>query len=163
MKNIRNSAYRRVSYGSMSVHRRAPVAPYLLRWLTAPVLLVSVLSCRSASSTSAARAEPSEPHFTVPAGDVRLFARSVGGSPTLVVINGGPGASHHCVARLASLASPSLRVVLYDQRGMGGSTAPSDDNAYGLDQYVADLDAIRSGLGEAKIHVLGHSFGGLVA
>jgi proline iminopeptidase len=56
-----------------------------------------------------------------------------------------------------------LRVVLYDQRGMGGSTAPADDNAYGLDQYVADLDAIREGIGEAKIHVLGHSFGGLVA
>ena len=46
---------------------------------------------------------------------------------------------------------------------MGGSTGPSDDKAYSLDQYVADLDADRHGLGEAKIHVLGHSFGGLVA
>jgi proline iminopeptidase len=46
---------------------------------------------------------------------------------------------------------------------MGRSTAPSDVDAYGLDRYVADLDAIRDALGEAKIHVLGHSFGGLVA
>ena len=147
----------------MNVHHRTPLALSLLRWLTVATVLLGLLSCRSASSTSAANTEGSEPHFTVAAGDVRLFARSVGGSPTLVVVNGGPGASHHCVARLASLASPSLRVVLYDQRGMGGSTAPSDDKAYGLDQYVADLDAIRHGLGDAKIHVLGHSFGGLVA
>jgi proline iminopeptidase len=67
------------------------------------------------------------------------------------------------MARLESLASPSLRVVLYDQRGMGGSSAPSADDGYGLDQYVADLDALRIGIGLAKIHLLGHSFGGLVA
>jgi pimeloyl-ACP methyl ester carboxylesterase len=94
---------------------------------------------------------------------VRLWVRSVGSGPTLVVINGGPGASHHAVGRLESLASPSLRVVLYDQRGMGGSTAPADGNAYDLDHYVADLDAVREGLALDKIHVLGHSFGGLVA
>ena len=99
----------------------------------------------------------------IPAGDVRLFVRTVGSGPPLVLINGGPGASHHAIARLESLASPSLQVVLYDQRGTGASTAPSDDGAYGLDKYVADLDAVRESLGVAKIHVLGHSFGGLVA
>ena len=94
---------------------------------------------------------------------MRLWVRSVGAGPALVIVNGGPGASHHAVARLESLASPSLRVVLYDQRGMGGSTAPADGSAYDLDHYVADLDAVREGLGLATIHVLGHSFGGLVA
>jgi proline iminopeptidase len=86
-----------------------------------------------------------------------------GSGPALVVVNGGPGASHHAVARLESLASPSLRVVFYDQRGMGGSSAPADKDAYDLDHYVADLDAVREGLSLPKIHVLGHSFGGLVA
>jgi proline iminopeptidase len=125
-------------------------------------LLALLVDCRSSPPTAAAKPEASEPQF-VPAGDVRLWVRSVGAGPTLVVINGGPGASHHAIARLESLASPSLRVVLYDQRGMGGSSAPADDGAYRLDNYVADLDAVRDGLGVAKIHVLGHSFGGLVA
>jgi proline iminopeptidase len=99
----------------------------------------------------------------IAAGDVRLFVRTVGNGPALVLINGGPGASHHAISRLESLASSSLRVVLYDQRGIGSSTAPTDESAYDLGRYVADLDAVREGLGLAKIHVLGHSFGGLVA
>jgi len=57
----------------------------------------------------------------------------------------------------------SKRPRLYDQRGMGGSSAPADDGAFGLDNYVADLAAVHDGLGVAKIHVLGHSFGGLIA
>lgn len=126
-------------------------------------LSVFLVACRSAPPTAASKPQPNESQFIVPAGDVRLWVRSVGAGPTLVVINGGPGASHHAIGRLESLSSPSLRVVLYDQRGMGGSSAPADDRAYDLDHYVADLDAVRDGLGLAKIHVLGHSFGGLVA
>jgi pimeloyl-ACP methyl ester carboxylesterase len=135
----------------------------ILWWLTTISACCSATSCRSAPSGAHSRGEPSEPHCTVPAGEVRLLARSVGGSPALIVINGGPGASHHAIGRLESLASPTLRVVLYDQRGMGGSSAPASDNGYALDDYVADLEALRTGLGLTKVHLLGHSFGGLIA
>jgi proline iminopeptidase len=126
------------------------------------VLVAGVLSCRDNPPPQLAKPAAVEDRM-VPAGDVRLFVRTVGSGPALVLINGGPGASHHAISRLESLASSSLRVVLYDQRGMGSSTAPADGSAYSLDHYVADLDAVREGLGLIKIHVLGHSFGGLVA
>ena len=126
-------------------------------------VVVLPIGCRSAPSTAAPPPQSNEPGLIVSGGDVRLWVRSVGGGPPLGVINGGPGASHHCIARLESLASPSLRLVLYDQRGMGGSSAPVDDRAFDLDHYVTDLDAVREGLGLAQIHVLGHSFGGLIA
>ncbi|MET0595921.1 MAG: alpha/beta hydrolase [Polyangiaceae bacterium] len=126
-------------------------------------LFLLTAACRSAPPAPPSTSTPDGSGFTVPAGDVRLWVRSVGEGPPLVVINGGPGASHHAVARLESLASPKLRVVLYDQRGMGGSSAPANDRDFDLDHYVADLDAVRNGLGVEKIHVLGHSFGGLVA
>lgn len=125
--------------------------------------LITTASCRSTPGRSTNNDDSSEPHFSVPAGDVHLLAHSVGGGATLVVVNGGPGSSHHSIAGLESLASSTLRVVLYDQRGMGGSSAPADDKGYELDRYVADLEALRVGLGLPTIHVLGHSFGGLVA
>src|SRR5262245_34144254 len=84
--------------------------------VTAVALLLLSAGCRSASPDAATKpqAQSDEPGFIVPAGDVRLWVRSVGSGPTLVVVNGGPGASHHAIGRLESLASPSLRVVLYD-------------------------------------------------
>ncbi len=134
-----------------------------LRSLLAVLTLLSVPSGCTRAPHGNPDAAPLEPGLTVAAGDVRIFAREVGGAPTLIVVNGGPGASHHSAARLAALASPSLRVVLYDQRGMAGSTAPADPAKYALDDYAADLEALRRGLGVEKVHVLGHSNGGLVA
>jgi pimeloyl-ACP methyl ester carboxylesterase len=101
----------------------------------------------------------------VPAGDVQLFVRSVGGrpaGPTLIMINGGPGLSHDYLEPLERLASGRLRVVTYDQRGTGRSSYPSAA-AFALADYVRDLDAVRAALGVAQVHLLGHSFGGHVA
>jgi proline iminopeptidase len=146
---------------SMRTPTRGTRSHTFVRQAALPVLIAGILSCASPRPPLAKPAGVEE--RVIPAGDVRLFVRTVGSGPALVLINGGPGASHHAISRLESLASSSLRVVLYDQRGMGSSTAPAAESAYSLDHYVADVDAVREGLGLAKIHVLGHSFGGLVA
>jgi proline iminopeptidase len=78
------------------------------------------------------------------------------------MVNGGPGLTHQYLDPLAVLlASASHRVVTYEQRGMGMSTKPTT-TGYALDAYVSDLEAIRAFLGAQRIHLLGHSFGGLV-
>ncbi|HUS14644.1 MAG TPA: alpha/beta fold hydrolase, partial [Chloroflexia bacterium] len=54
-----------------------------------------------------------------------LFVRSVGGydgGPVLVLLHGGPGISHEYMMPLEVLASEELRVVSYDQRGVGRSS-----------------------------------------
>ncbi len=76
-------------------------------------------------------------------------------APPVVVVNGGPGASHESVARLARLASAGTRIVAYDQRGLGKSSAPGDDARYSLDDQVADLDAVRTALGVKTIALVG--------
>lgn len=99
----------------------------------------------------------------VPAQEVRLHARvRGGGEAALVLLHGGPGMSHHYMVPLEAVATAKLRVVNFDQRGVGGSTKPADDS-YNMDRYVADLDAVRSWLGLEELHLLGHSWGGLVA
>ncbi len=102
--------------------------------------------------------------ITVPTKNVTLHAKIVGNlnvGDVLIAVNGGPGQSSRYMASLEQLAGAELAVVTYDQRGAGQSTEPSD--GYGLLNYVADLEAVREAVGAEKIHILGHSWGGIVA
>jgi proline iminopeptidase len=99
-------------------------------------------------------------------GDSSTHFWSHGGSPTsrgLVLINGGPGISHESMDPLQeALASADWQVVTYDQRGVGRSVA-TGTGAFAPDDYVADLEALRRRLGKERLHLLGHSFGGMIA
>ena len=106
----------------------------------------------------------------VQADDVTLHVR-IAGDPkaedVLIAIHGGPGNSIDYMLSLEQLASAEFAVVNYDQRGTGQSTEPS--NGYAMPNYVADLEAVRQAIsaeaaGASKsVHLLGHSWGGLVA
>jgi pimeloyl-ACP methyl ester carboxylesterase len=61
-----------------------------------------------------------------------------------------------------SLATPSLRVLTYDQRGVGRSVAAGTEPFKPAD-YVEDLEALRRSADLERLHLLGHSFGGMVA
>ncbi|MDX6541784.1 MAG: proline iminopeptidase, partial [Gaiellales bacterium] len=109
----------------------------------------------SSSTRSAAKPARRALYITTTSGTAR--------SPVLVLVNGGPGLGHGYLRPLAaSLASPSLRVAMYDQRGVGRSPAPPNDD-YSLIAYVRDLESVRRSLGVARMALLGHSWGGLVA
>lgn len=134
-------------------------------------VLVLTTACGGAGAARVANhnhpATPAARELTVPRDSdgktihVRVTeARS--DAQTLVVIHGGPGLSHHYTRALERLASAQLRVVTYDQRGVGRSSA-AEGNGLGADQQVADLERIRLALGADRLHVLGHSWGGFVA
>jgi proline iminopeptidase len=103
------------------------------------------------------------------------FVRTVGGPDTdsvLINIHGGPGLSHRYMLGLDQLASAQLMVVNYDQRGAGRSIPVTQDGQdriqtiddYSLVAYVQDLEAVRRAVaGDKEIHLLAHSWGGLVA
>ena len=111
-----------------------------------------------------------------PAG---LYVRVVG-DPTsdnvLITIHGGPGLSHRYMLGLEQLAGDQLAVVSYDQRGSGRSQTPAfpkdmeekqhtqETIDFDLLTYAQDLEAVRSAVaGQKNVHLLGHSWGGLVA
>jgi len=114
--------------------------------------------CAALIATALA-AEPVETHID---GDPALFVRSAGkGKRTLVVIHGGPGTTHNHLEVMERL--DGVRVVTWDQRGVGASEAPSDDDAWRLEDYIADVERVRVWTGSETIDVLGHSWGGIVA
>ena len=99
----------------------------------------------------------------VPAEDVTLYVR-IAGDPQaeniLLAVHGGPGNSSDYMISLEQLQSEELTVVTYDQRGTGRSSEPSE--GYSLLKYVEDLEAVRKALDAEKVHILGHSWGGIV-
>jgi len=95
--------------------------------------------------------------------DGRTLAwRETGSGPPLLCHPGGPGASAAYFGPLDELAAERT-LLLLDPRGTGASDRPADPPAYALEDYVADVEALRAQLGLETIDVLGHSHGGFVA
>lgn len=95
----------------------------------------------------------------------KLYSRSFGDpkQPALVFLHGGPGmaAVDFEVAAAQQLADAGFYVILYDRRGEGRSL---DSLArFTFDEASADLLALIKQYNLQQVHLLGYSFGGLVA
>lgn len=87
----------------------------------------------------------------------------VGDALPLLCINGGLLFDHTLLwPALAPLAA-TRPLVLYDQRGRGGSAAPPGVLAHRIEYDAGDVPALREALGIAQWDVLGHSWGGGIA
>lgn len=105
----------------------------------------------------------------VQAEDVILHARVAGDDDSgcvMIAINGGPGLTSSYMWDLEQLAGGGCAVVTYDQRGLGKSSQPDDPDSpegYTLQKYAQDLEAVRQETGADRVHLFGHSFGGIIA
>jgi len=105
---------------------------------------------------------------TTPRGEFATFecAPSSSGLPrgASLLIPGFTGSKEDFAVLLPLLADAGWIVATYDQRGQY-ETAGTADHAYTLAAYAADARAVADSLlGTAEqIHLVGHSFGGLVA
>src|SRR5438445_5662802 len=108
--------------------------------------------------------------FPLAGDDAETWYRVTGdlrpdGPTALVVLHGGPGATHDYLLSLADLAD-SRAVVHYDQLGNGRSTHYPDRGAdfWTVDLFVRELHNLVDSLGIAdRHHVLGQSWGGFLA
>jgi proline iminopeptidase len=98
----------------------------------------------------------------VPGG--KVWWRRVGSGPKtpLLLLHGGPGAGHDYLLRMRALAD-ERPVIFYDQLGCGRSDAPEDDSLYRISRCVDEVDALRSALNLERVHLLGHSWGSMLA
>ncbi len=94
---------------------------------------------------------------------IELFYRTMGSGPPVIVLHGGPSPGHGYLLPWFGRLAGDHRVVLYDQRGTGRSTAPSDSAAVTRENFLADLDGLRAALGFGRFHLVGHSWGGQLA
>lgn len=95
----------------------------------------------------------------------RVVAYSYGaGDDVVFLLNGGPGLPCDYLRDAHSfLAGHGYRVVAFDQLGCGASDKPTDPALWSITRYVEETETVRRALGLAKVHLLGHSWGGWLA
>jgi proline iminopeptidase len=101
-------------------------------------------------------------------GQYRTWYRIVG-EPTpkapLLLLHGGPGSTHNYFEVLDELAVKSDRqLIMYDQLGCGQSSIPDDQpELYQASTWVKELINLRQALRLDQVHLLGQSWGGMLA
>ncbi len=83
----------------------------------------------------------------------------------VVVLHGGPGATHNYTLRMARLSEQGWPVIHYDQLGAGLSTHLPEKGAdfWTVELFLDELDNLLTGLGlSSGYHVIGQSWGGML-
>ena len=95
------------------------------------------------------------------AGEVFFERYGSGPNIPLVCVHGGPGFTSYYLEPLSALRS-QRSVVLYDQSGCGRSRRSGARKLFSIEAFVDELETLRHELGFEQMHLLGHSFGGLI-
>ncbi len=93
-----------------------------------------------------------------------LFYQKIGTGRPIVVVHGGPGLDHSYLRPWLEPLAETYQIVLYDQRGLGGSDATLDAESITMELYLTDLDRIRERVAEReRVTILAHSWGAIPA
>lgn len=94
----------------------------------------------------------------------RLIGENKKGKTPLILLHGGPGSTHNTLEVLDDLADDGRLLVYYDQLGCGlSSVEGSHPELWTKETWIKELDALREYLHLDKVHLLGHSWGGMLA
>ncbi len=103
-----------------------------------------------------------------PKGKFNVWTKSIGNNPKikLLLLNGGPGATHEYFEVFENFMLPEgIELIYYDQLGCGLSDNPKDTSMWDLGRFVEEVEQVRKALNLNKdnFYLLGHSWGGILA
>ena len=115
------------------------------------------------TNRGASRSRKQEGMIVVPGGKVwyQVLGAKIKGVP-LLILHGGPGEPHDYLEPLGALGD-ERPVIFYDQLGCGNSDKPDDKSLWNIQRFVEELAVVRESLELEKVHLLGHSYGTLLA
>ena len=130
-----------------------------MKILTVLVFLVLAAACSIAQS---GHVYPVQEGF-VDANGVMIYYVMLGRGEPLLILHGGPGASHDYFMPYLLPLARHHKIIFIDERGSGKSQKLEDRSAYTIENMVEDVEGVRQGLGLGKVDLLGHSYGGALA
>jgi proline iminopeptidase len=99
----------------------------------------------------------------VDANGVMIYYKIFGRGKPLVIVHGGPGASHDYFLPYLTPLARHYQLIFIDERGSGRSQTLEDVSAYTVENMADDVEAVRQALGVGQVSLLGHSYGGVLA
>jgi proline iminopeptidase len=123
------------------------------------ILIVFLVALVSVSCTDV----PSIEEGFLQINGASLFFKTMGSGEPIVVLHGGPGFDHRQFLPYIWKLAERHKVILFDQRGTGLSSAPIDSTSISIDSFIADIEGVRKAFGIEKMNLLGHSWGGILA
>ncbi|MEK5389526.1 proline iminopeptidase-family hydrolase [Margalitia sp. FSL K6-0131] len=103
-----------------------------------------------------------EGYVSVTGGKVYYKKVGNGEKTPVILLHGGPGGTHVPFFKLEELGD-ERPVIFYDQLGSGRSDKPDDLSLWHVERFVEELGQIREALGLSQLHILGHSWGTMLA
>jgi pimeloyl-ACP methyl ester carboxylesterase len=105
---------------------------------------------------------PMDMAYFVPVEGTQLHVVERGQGYPMIILHGGPGLDHHMFAGYLDPLGSVCRLLFVDQRSQGLSpTSPRE--TWTLEQMARDVADLAEALSLDRYHVLGHSFGAMVA
>ncbi|GFH37711.1 alpha/beta fold hydrolase [Streptomyces pacificus] len=92
-----------------------------------------------------------------PGGGVR------GRRGTALLLPGYTGSKEDFIALLEPISAAGFRAVAVDGRGQYETEGPDDESAYAQPELARDVLAQAEAIGDAPVHLVGHSLGGQIA
>jgi proline iminopeptidase len=131
-----------------------------IKFIVITMAVLSTFSCKHGGNRAP---ELKEGFIQVTGGKVwyRIVGADKKGIP-LLTLHGGPGARHDYFEPLEALAV-DRPVIFYDQLGCGNSDRPSDTTLWTVARFVEELEQVRESLHLEKVHLMGGSWGTMLA
>jgi pimeloyl-ACP methyl ester carboxylesterase len=100
-------------------------------------------------------------HRFIEANGIRFHYVEQGSGPLVLLLHGFPECWYSWRKTLPALAAAGFRAVAPDMRGYNLTDKPR--TGYDIESLVEDVAALARALGEERMHLVGHDWGGVVA
>lgn len=125
-------------------------------------LAIASSGCRTTAPSGDAAAIRTETS-NLDVNGTTLFVKRLGEGVPVLVIHGGPVLDHGYLLPHFEPLARDHELIFFDQRLAGRSAGRVDPESLTFETLVEDIEAIRRELDLGRVHIVGHSFGGLLA
>lgn len=104
-------------------------------------------------------------HSIIPTNGIELHTVQAGplGGKVVILLHGFPEFWYGWKRQIEGLAEAGFRVIAPDQRGYNLSSKPAKIADYDIDLLAKDIVGLIDSLGQQKVYLVGHDWGGAVA
>lgn len=131
--------------------------PKLLSRFLIVIIIVLSTGCRSVPAL-----KPGEGYVNVKGGKIWYRIIGEGKQTPILMLHGGPGGTSRSFYQFASLGE-DRPIIIFDQLGSGRSDVLTDTSLLKVENFVEQVEAVKTTLGLKEFYLHGHSWGTALA